>query len=105
MSIAILLILLAAVVGSSTLVFALTYLFLRGRNDRLQGGRDAPFGSLEHEIRRLSDELDGANAQIEGLRERMDFTERLLGDGRSGSSDSGGRTGSHDPDRRPDRDG
>ena len=83
-------ILLAAVVGSSTLVFALTYLFMRGRNDRLEGGAGGTAQALEEQIRRLADELDGAHAQIEGLRERMDFTERLLGDGRDegkGSAD------------------
>jgi hypothetical protein len=93
MSILILIVLLAAVVGSSMLVFTLTYLFMRSRNDRLTGGSGPAFDTLQEQVRRLTEELDGANAQIEGLRERMDFTERLLGDGRGegseGAADSG----------------
>jgi hypothetical protein len=93
MPVVVLFILLAAVVGSSALVFALTYLYMRGQNDRLTGGRGPAFDTLQEQVRRLTDELDGANAQIEGLRERMDFTERLLGDGRvegpRGSDDPG----------------
>ena len=93
MSILILIVLLAAVVGSSALVFTLTYLFMRSRNDRLTGGSGPAFGTLQEQVRRLTEELDGANAQIEGLRERMDFTERLLGDGQKegseGAADSG----------------
>jgi len=87
MPLSVLFILLAAVVGSSTLVFALTYLFMRGRNDRLTGENGGAFQTLEEHVRRLTDDLDGANTQIEALRERMDFTERLLGDGREQKSE------------------
>ncbi len=88
-----LLILLAAVVGSSTLVFALTYLFMRDRRDRLEGRAGGTALALEEQIRRLADELDGAQSQIEALRERMDFTERLLGDGRDQEKVSGDEAG------------
>ncbi len=81
-------ILLAAVVGSSTLVFALTYLFMRDRRDRLEGGVGGTAQALEEQIPRLPDDLDSAHSQIEGLRERMDFTERLLGDGRDSAKGS-----------------
>jgi hypothetical protein len=81
MSIAIVLILLAAVAGSAAMGIVLTVLFMRQRDPALGSGGPRDLLTLQEQLRRLAEELDTANADIEQLRQRLDFTERLLGSG------------------------
>lgn len=81
MSFFVLLLVVVAVVGSTGMTALLTWLILRSREGRLQGGSPNDLRLLQNEVRRLGEELDGANAELERLAERLDFTERLLGSG------------------------
>ena len=84
MAISILLLVFAAVVGSTAMTAVLTWLILRARDGRLPGGSPNDLRLLQNEVRRLGDELDATGAELERLRERMDFTERLLSSGEEG---------------------
>jgi hypothetical protein len=81
MTIAVLLLLVVAVLGSAGMAAVLTALFMRTRQPRLPGGTPNDLRLLQNEVQRLGDELDRTTTELEHLRERMDFTERLLGPG------------------------
>lgn len=81
MSIAMLLLLVVAVVGSTAMAAFLTWLALRGGDRRLTGGSANDLRLLQNEVARLGEELDATGAELERLRDRLDFTERLLGSG------------------------
>ncbi len=75
--VAVVLVVLAAVVGSVTMVGAFAYLLRRLRDlDRQAGHLGSPDAvSL---IRNLEDELAQTQTELHLLSERLDFTERLL---------------------------
>jgi hypothetical protein len=74
-------VLIAAVIGSAAMASILTWVFLRFRSLEAPGGGSRDLLAMEEQLRRLAEELDSAHGQIEGLRERLDFTEKLLGSG------------------------
>lgn len=81
MSLAILILIIAAVAGSVGITLAFTLLFLRTRGPQLQGGSPNDLRLLQNEVQRLAEELDRTGDEVERLRVRMDFTEKLLGPG------------------------
>lgn len=81
MSIAILIVLLAAVLGSAGMTAALTILFLRTRRADLYGGSANDLRLLQNEVQRLGEELDRTTSELTRLQEQVDFTERLLAPG------------------------
>lgn len=84
MALSILILILVAVGGSTVLTALLTWLILRAREGRLQGGSPNDLRLLQNEVRRLGEELDSTSGELDRLREQMDFTERLLASGEEG---------------------
>ena len=85
MSIAILILLFAVVIGTTGMVGTFAYFF--HRMSRLETGRGTDGGS-DHLIQRveaMEEELLAANSEIAALVERLDFTEKLLTPGEGGS--------------------
>ena len=70
MSLAVLFLIIAAVVGSTAMTAILTALILRTR--RLEGGSPNDLRLLQNEVRRIAEELDSANGELERLRGRLD---------------------------------
>ena len=81
MSIALLVVLIAAVLGSVGMTAVLTILFLRTRSRTLPGGSPNDLRLLQNEVQRLGEELDHTTAELARLREQVEFTERLLARG------------------------
>ena len=81
MTIAILLLIIVAVLGSAGMTAVLGILFMRTRDARLMGGSPNDLRLLQNEVQRLGEELDRTTAELDRLQERMDFTEKLLGPG------------------------
>ncbi len=57
---------------------------------RLSAGHDPGGGLLEQRVERLADELEQVRAQLAETHERLDFTERLLAQGKAPDSLSRG---------------
>lgn len=79
MTIAVLILIIAAVLGSAGMTAVLAVLFMRTRATSLPGGSPNDLRLLQNEVQRLGEELDRTTAELDRLQERMDFTERLLG--------------------------
>lgn len=76
-AIAVLLLILVALVGSSAVIYVLTRIFNRvERLESRHSGADAR--RLEAELERLREEVDATSHTVDRLTERLDFTERLL---------------------------
>ena len=78
MTIAALILIIAAVLGSVSMTAVLAVLFMRTRQPSLPGGSPNDLRLLQNEVQRLGEELDRTTAELDRLQERMDFTERLL---------------------------
>ena len=81
MTMALLLLIVVAVLGSAGMTAVLAILFMRTREPRLPGGSPNDLRLLQNEVQRLGEELDRTTAELERLEERVDFTERLLSPG------------------------
>jgi hypothetical protein len=83
-SVAFLLLIFAAVAGSATLVAFAAWLLVR--INRIEGGPTSDARLLQT-VEALRDELDGTQAALRDLNDRMEFTERLLRSGEARASD------------------
>lgn len=89
MTLVILLIICAAIIGSTSMMGVLGFLFYRIR--RIEGGGMTQFGApeLPDRVQLLEEQLMAAEAEIASFSERLDFTEKLLmsGDDRTPSAE------------------
>ncbi len=81
LSTSVVLIILAAVIGSGAMTLVLAWITHRVRSLELSAG-GAELDRLAEQLNELRDDIQAANAGIANLTERLDFTERLLTDGR-----------------------
>ncbi len=78
MSLTVLFIIFAAVIGSGVMMAILTWVFMRIRSLESGGGGRAEIARLTEEVDSLRAELHATHSDINDLTERLDFTERLL---------------------------
>ena len=81
LSTSVVLIILAAVIGSGAMTLVLAWIIHRVRSLELSAG-GADLERLAEQVDELRDDIQSANTGIVDLTERLDFTERLLTDGR-----------------------
>ncbi len=78
MSLTALLIVFAAVLGSSVMMAVFAWVFMRIRSLESGGGGRSDIERLTEEVDGLRAELQATHSDISDLTERLDFTERLL---------------------------
>ena len=76
MSVLFLMVLLAAVIGSSSLVAAFAWIIQRV--SRLESASSPELDRLLSENAELRDQIESMRSDLQGLDERVDFTEKLL---------------------------
>jgi DNA repair ATPase RecN len=86
-SVVAILLILAAVAGSVFMTGALVTLWHRVRRLETASGADRALEQASDRIDLLLDQVQSVADGLESLRERLDFTERLLVEGRTGDVD------------------
>ena len=87
MSLAALLILFAALIGTTAMVGVFAFLFHRLR--RIEDGSEAGPYRLAEQVQRLEEELLSVQTEMSSLSERLEFTEKLLMSGDDDAASNG----------------
>jgi hypothetical protein len=87
LTVSVIMIIIAATIGSGALVATFSWLLYRLRRLELEGSDSRRVAALNQEVATLRDELDIAQGSIDRLAERLDFTERLLTRGSTSEDD------------------
>jgi hypothetical protein len=90
LTISVLMIIIAAAVGSGALVAAFGWILFRMRSLELAGRDSGGLDALGRQVAMLQEQLEDANTSIASLTERLDFTERLLSGETESRDDEGG---------------